>query len=71
MGVVGWGSMSNSLTEIDTKGNVVADLAESMEPSDGAIRWAFKLRKGLTYHNGKSVTANDGSHRSGTIWARP
>jgi peptide/nickel transport system substrate-binding protein len=54
-----WGSMSNSLTEVDAKGNIVGDLVESMEPSDDAMSWMFKLRKGLTFHNGKDVTATD------------
>jgi len=54
-----WGTLSNSLTEIDAKGNVVPDLAESFEPSDGAKKWVFKLRKGVTFHNGKTVTADD------------
>ncbi|HLB78866.1 MAG TPA: ABC transporter substrate-binding protein, partial [Dongiaceae bacterium] len=54
-----WGSMSNSLTEVDEKGNIVGDLAESMEPSADAKTWVFKLRKGLTFHNGKTVTASD------------
>lgn len=54
-----WGTMSNSLTEVDVKGNVVGDLAESFEPSDGAKKWVFKLRKGLTFHNGKPVTTAD------------
>jgi peptide/nickel transport system substrate-binding protein len=54
-----WGALSNSLTEIDAKGNVQADLAESWEPSDGGKTWAFKLRKGLTYHDGKTVTSDD------------
>jgi peptide/nickel transport system substrate-binding protein len=54
-----WGAMCNSLTEIDEKGNVVADAAESYEPSDGTKTWAFKIRKGLTFHNGKDVTPTD------------
>jgi peptide/nickel transport system substrate-binding protein len=54
-----WGSMSNSLTEVDAKGNIVGDVAESFEASDGAKSWIFKLRKGLTFHDGKNVTAND------------
>lgn len=58
-GIVGWGASSNSLTEMDEKGNVVGDLAESFEPSDDAKSWVFKLRKGVTFHNGKAVTAND------------
>ena len=38
---------------------IVPDLAESFEPSDAAKKWAFKLRKGATFHNGKEVTAAD------------
>ncbi|MCI0429617.1 MAG: ABC transporter substrate-binding protein, partial [Rhodospirillales bacterium] len=40
-------------------GNVVPDLAESVEPSDDAKTWVFRLRKGATFHNGKEVTADD------------
>lgn len=57
--VVGWGSLGNSLTEVDWKGDIQPDLAESMEPSDDAKTWIFKLRKGVTFHNGKSVTSTD------------
>jgi len=58
-GTAFWGTMSNSLTEIDTKGNAIPDFAESFEPSDGAKKWVFKLRKGATFHNGKTATADD------------
>lgn len=58
-GTVGWGASGNSLTEMDVAGNIVGDLAESFESSDGAKKWAFKLRKGATFHNGKNVTAED------------
>ena len=58
-GTACWGTMSNSLTEIDAAGNAVPDLCESFEPSDGAKKWVFKLRKGSTFHNGKDVTAAD------------
>ena len=54
-----WGTLSNSLTEMDAKGAVIPDLAESFEPSNGAKKWVFKLRKGATFHNGKTVTAED------------
>ena len=54
-----WGTLANSLTELDAKGAVVPDLAESFEPSDGAKKWVFKVRKGATFHNGKTVTADD------------
>ncbi|MFN0191155.1 MAG: ABC transporter substrate-binding protein [Aestuariivirga sp.] len=54
-----WGTLANSLTEVDAKGNITPDLAESFEPADGAKKWVFKLRKGSTFHNGKPVTAAD------------
>lgn len=53
------GALSNGLTEVDAKGNIVSDLAESFEPSDGAKTWVFKLHKGVTFHNGKTVTPED------------
>jgi peptide/nickel transport system substrate-binding protein len=54
-----WGAMSNSLTDVDQHGNIVLDLAESVEPADGAKKWVVKLRPGLTFHNGKTVTSDD------------
>ncbi|HKF60535.1 MAG TPA: ABC transporter substrate-binding protein, partial [Dongiaceae bacterium] len=47
------------LAEVDEKGNIGTDLAESFEPSDGTKTWAVKLRKGVTFHNGKDLTAKD------------
>ena len=58
-GTVGWGSIGNSLTEVDYKGDIQLDLAESFEHSDDAKSWIFKLRKGVTFHNGKTVTSTD------------
>jgi peptide/nickel transport system substrate-binding protein len=58
-GTVGWGSIGNSLTEVDYKGDIQLDLAESMDHSDDAKTWMFKLRKGATFHNGKTVTSTD------------
>jgi peptide/nickel transport system substrate-binding protein len=34
-------------------------LAESLEASNGGKRWILKLRKGVEFHNGKTVTADD------------
>lgn len=53
------GSMCNNLTEILPNRSVVGDLAESFESSDRSTRWVFKLRKGVTFHDGRSLTAND------------
>ena len=58
-GTACWGSASNSLTEIDAKGEVNPDLAENYEPSEGASKWAFKLRKGVTFHDGRPVKSSD------------
>ena len=49
----------NNLVSIDAKNMPQADLAEAFEPSDGAKKWVFKLRPGVTFHNGKSLTAAD------------
>jgi peptide/nickel transport system substrate-binding protein len=54
-----WGAMSNSLTEVDAKGNIVPDLAESFEPGDDAATWVFRLHRGSTFSNGKPVKADD------------
>jgi peptide/nickel transport system substrate-binding protein len=58
-GIWGWASIRSSLTEVAADGSIVGDLAESFEASKGATIWAFKLRKGVQFHNGKSVTAED------------
>ncbi len=52
-------TLRSLLAQVDEHGNVAADLAESFEPSNGAKTWAVKLRKGVTFHNGKDLTAND------------
>jgi peptide/nickel transport system substrate-binding protein len=54
-----WGTCSNSLTVVDAKGNIQPDLAESFEPSDGAKKWVFKIRKGVTFHDGRPVKSSD------------
>ena len=30
-------------------------VAEVFEPADGAKKWIIKLRKGITFHNGKTL----------------
>ena len=47
------------LVEVASNGNVVAGLAESFEPEDNARRWIFDLRKGVTFHSGRELTADD------------
>ena len=49
----------NHLTEVGNDGKLRPELAESYESSNGATKWVFNLRKGVTFHNGKSLTADD------------
>ncbi len=52
-------SRGNHLTEIGPDGKLRGELAESFEPADDAKKWIFNLRKGVTFHNGKTLTADD------------
>lgn len=47
------------LTEIAADGSLIGEVAESWDVSPDAKVWTFKLRKGVTFHSGKSVTAED------------
>ncbi|MGB9438226.1 MAG: ABC transporter substrate-binding protein, partial [Desulfobacterales bacterium] len=53
------GAIGNCLTEIDHKGEVIPELAESWETNASADTWTFRLRQGVTFHNGKTLTADD------------
>ena len=48
-----------NLTEIAADGNLVPEVAESWEASDDASEWTFKIRNGVTFHDGKKLTADD------------
>ena len=47
------------LTEVAGDSSLAGQLAESWEASADVATWTFKLRKGVTYHNGREVTAED------------
>ncbi|MGI9366343.1 MAG: ABC transporter substrate-binding protein [Rhizobiaceae bacterium] len=49
----------NHLTEVGNNGTLRPELAESYESADGAAKWIFNLRKDVTFHNGKTLTADD------------
>ena len=49
--------MYNGLVEIDDKGNLVPELAESWTVRSGD--YTFKLRKGVTWHDGRPFTSAD------------
>ncbi len=51
-------STFDTLTEIDSEGRPQPSLAESWESkADGS--WVFQLRKGVEFHDGKALTAED------------
>jgi peptide/nickel transport system substrate-binding protein len=49
----------NQLTEVDNNGDLIADLAESWDVTDDALIWTFNIRKGVEFHNGKTLDADD------------
>ncbi len=49
----------NSLTEVGPDGQIAPLIAESFEAGADPSEWIFKLRPDVTFHNGKSVTADD------------
>ena len=52
-------TLFNTLVEIDPNGRAIPELAESWEFDQGAKRWVFKLRRGVTFHNGREMKAED------------
>lgn len=55
---INW-SLRNNLVEVDAESNAVPELAESWEASKDAATWRFNLRKGVEFHNGKTLEAQD------------
>ena len=49
----------NSIVEPGPKYELEPGLAESWGPTDDPLVWEFKLRKGVTFHNGEPFTAHD------------
>ena len=47
------------MTEVGPDGQLEPLLAESYEPNADATEWTFNLRKGVEFHNGKTVDADD------------
>lgn len=59
MQMAGHGCVFDCMTEVTADGNLVGELAESWSASADAKTWNFKLRKGVTFHNGKPFGADD------------
>lgn len=51
-------AFTSTLTEVLPDGSIGPALAESWDTSD-AIVWKFDLRRGVTFHDGRTLTADD------------
>ncbi|RLM10334.1 peptide ABC transporter substrate-binding protein [Gibbsiella quercinecans] len=51
--------LMNGLVEIDEHNKAVPELLESWEARPGAKEWVLKVRQGVTFHNGKTLDADD------------
>jgi peptide/nickel transport system substrate-binding protein len=57
--MAGHGAVYDCMTQVAANGELVGELAESWEASSDAVTWTFKLRQGVTFHNGKAFGADD------------
>ncbi len=51
--------LRNCLVEIDHNTEPQPELAESWDVTPDAAKWIFKIRKGVEFHNGKTLNAED------------
>lgn len=52
-------SLFDQLTRLNPDGTYALELAESFEPTANARTWTVRLRPGVTWHDGKPLTADD------------
>lgn len=57
----------NSLIKFNERFEAVPDLAESWQVSAGGLVWDFKIKKGVLFHDGKELTAEDVSFTYNSI----
>ena len=51
--------MMNGLIEIDENNQPVPELLASWEARSGGAEWVLNVRRGITFHNGKTLDADD------------
>jgi len=49
----------DTLYKLEFDGTFTSDVTESAEVSDDGKTWTFKIRPGITFHDGQSMTAKD------------
>ena len=53
------GLIFDSLVKVDSKGHVIPGLAEKWDISEDGLEYTFYLRKGVKFHDGVELTAED------------
>ena len=53
------GALYNRLVKLDEQGVTVPDLAEEWSATPDGVTWTFRLRQGVTFHDGRRFTAAD------------
>jgi len=53
------GALYNRLVKLDEQGVTVPDLAEEWSATPDGVTWTFRLRRGVTFHDGRTFTAAD------------
>ena len=56
---MGMGGLFNYLTAVDETNQLVPELSQEWDATPDAKTWTFVVRKGVEFHNGKTVTADD------------
>ena len=56
---ISYGQLRNSLVEWGPDSSAIPELAESWDVTPDAKKWTFKLRKGVEFHNGKTMDVED------------
>ncbi|MFT4289333.1 ABC transporter substrate-binding protein [Nocardioides sp.] len=56
------GALYNRLVKVAKDGTLAPDLATEWEPSADLLTWTFKLRDGVTWHDGKPFTSKDAKY---------
>ncbi|SDL22556.1 ABC transporter substrate-binding protein [Tessaracoccus oleiagri] len=56
------GALYNRLVKLDEAGTPVPDLAQDWDVSDDAMRWTFRMRDGVQFHDGRRFTSRDAAY---------
>jgi peptide/nickel transport system substrate-binding protein len=64
------GKMQEALLDLDAQGNPVGVLAESWESAPDGLTHTFRLRRGVTWHDGRPFTSADVQFTAMEMWKK-